>query len=35
MVKYNPFLKMLVFGMNIQKEEITKNSRERPKKILR
>jgi hypothetical protein len=34
-VKYRPFLKMVVFGINIQKEEITKNNKPIPKKILR
>jgi hypothetical protein len=34
-VKYNPFLKILVLGINIQKEEITKNSNDTAKKTLR
>jgi len=33
--KYIPFLKMLVEGKNIQKEDMTKNSREKPKNILK
>ena len=33
--KYIPFLKMLVEGKNIQKEDITKNRREKPKNILK
>lgn len=35
MVKYIPFLKMLVEGKNIQKEDMTKNNRENPKNILK
>jgi hypothetical protein len=31
--KYNPFLNTSVLGKNIQKDEITKNSSEAPKKI--
>lgn len=34
-VKYNPFLKIELFGINIQKEDSTKNNSESPKKILR
>jgi len=34
-VKMIPFLKILVFGINIQKEEITKKNRETPKNMLR
>jgi hypothetical protein len=34
-VKYIPFLKILVEGKNIQKDEITKNNKDRPKKILK
>ena len=32
-VKYIPFLNTEVWGKNIQKEDITKNKRETPKKI--
>lgn len=32
-VKYIPFLKAVVLGINIQKEEITKNNNEAPKNI--
>jgi hypothetical protein len=28
-----PFLKIVVFGLNIQKEEITKKKRDAPKKV--
>jgi hypothetical protein len=34
-VKYIPFLKILVDGKNIQKDEMTKNNKDRPKKILK
>jgi len=34
-VKYKPFLKMEDLGANIQKEEMTKNSKEMPKNMLR
>jgi hypothetical protein len=34
-VKINPFLKIVVLGINIQKLEITKNSSDTPKKIFR
>ena len=33
--KYIPFLKMEEEGMNIQKDEITKNSRDNPKNMLK
>lgn len=33
MVKYNPFLNIEVAGINIQKEDITKNNSDKPKKI--
>lgn len=32
-VKYIPFLKIVVLGKNIQKEEIEKNNNESPKNI--
>ena len=34
-VKYSPFLKMVVFGKNIQKADTTKNNSEIPKKIFK
>ena len=34
-IKKRPFLKMVVFGKNIHKEEMTKNNKPRPKKTLR
>jgi hypothetical protein len=34
-VKYIPFLKMVVPGVNIQKEDITKKKSDRPKKIFK
>jgi len=34
-LKYKPFLKTEVDGINIQKEESAKNTREIPKKILK
>jgi len=34
-VKYNPFLKMEVLGINIQKKDSTKNNKDAPKNILR
>ena len=34
-VKYNPFLNIVVLGMNIQKEDNTKNNRDNPKKIFK
>ena len=34
-VKYSPFLKIDVFGINIQNDEITKKNKDRPKKIFR
>jgi hypothetical protein len=34
-VKYSPFLKIVVFGKNIQKADITKNNSDTPKKTFR
>jgi len=34
-VKYNPFLKMVVLGINIQKDDMTKKSSEIPKKTFK
>lgn len=34
-VKYIPFLKIVVLGKNIQKEEITKNNNDIPKNTFR
>ena len=34
-VKYKPFLKTVVFGRNVQKEETTKNNSDNPKNTLR
>ena len=34
-VKYKPFLKIVVPGMNIQNDEITKNKSDNPKKIFK
>jgi hypothetical protein len=34
-VKINPFLKIVVLGMNIQKLEMTKKSSDTPKKMFK
>jgi hypothetical protein len=34
-VKYNPFLKIVVFGKYIQKDDNTKNNSDKPKNIFK